>query len=106
VIEIETLTPLFDQPIIDKQSRLNDHMAPRRSSRPNVTKSYKNSCGASAPRGIIQQPADTSSKISVPQPKKVKMTGGILTCTKFGEALDVGAVNCFYCLIIKSLLKW
>jgi hypothetical protein len=70
---------------------------PRRTSRANVTKSYKNTCGASAPRGNIKQPANAmESRISAPPAKKLKMTGGSLTCVKSGEALSPGAVNHFF----------
>jgi hypothetical protein len=71
-------------------------MAPgaRRSLRPNVAKSYKNTCGASAPRGEIQQPASTATTKPVTQ-KKLPVTGGNLTYTRCGEDLSPGAVIFF-----------
>jgi hypothetical protein len=64
----------------------------RRTSRPNVTKSYKNSCGAPAPRGFIQPASGTSSK-SVTVKKKLRITGGNLAYTRLGEALSPGSVS-------------
>jgi hypothetical protein len=74
-------------------------MAPRRSLRPNVAKSYRNTCGAPAPRGEIQQPASTATNKPVTQ-KKLEITGGNLIYTRCGEALSPGAVS--FSLVVLS----
>ena len=77
-------------------------MPPRRSDRPNVTKSYTNTCGAPAPR--------TQIHLSHPVPKKSvtkksvtsdnPTDGGNLTYTVSGERLTPGAVSCISYLLM------
>ena len=82
-------------------------MPPRRSGCPNVLKSYKNSCGAPAPRGKIYQPASLAvTKKSVLLNKAKTRIGGSLTYTKSGEKLPPGAVSFLKWIPLSASLKW
>ena len=76
-------------------------MPPRRSDRPNVTKSYTNTCGAPAPRTQIHLshpvPKKSVTKKSVTKKSVTSdnpTDGGNLTYTVSGERLTPGAVSC------------
>lgn len=81
-------------------------MPPRRSGRTNVIKSYKNTCGAPAPRTQIHpsaHPVPKKSVIKKSVPKSVTAhnpDGGNLTYTVSGERLTPGAVSCISYLLM------
>src|SRR6266545_5626952 len=64
----------------------------RRSDRPNVKKSDKNTCGAPAPKGTLYGPATIPKKLAAV--KKMSMAvGGTLHWTKSGGMQTVRAVS-------------
>jgi hypothetical protein len=84
-------------------------MAPRRSGRPKVAISYKNFCGAPAPRTQIHLSVNPAAKKSVTKksvPKSLtahnQTDGGNLTYTVSGERLVPGAVSCVSYLLMDT----
>lgn len=61
---------------------------------PNVKKTYKNTCGAPAPEGILYFPATIPAKsVAVKKISKTAVAGGILSYRASGERLTAGAVS-------------
>jgi hypothetical protein len=77
-------------------------MALRRSGRPKVASSYKNTCGAPAPRTQICLSANPAPKKPVPKSVTTHNAtdGGNLTYTVSGERLTPGAVSCISHLLM------
>ncbi len=67
----------------------------RRSLRPNIQKSYTNTCGAPAPQGTLHSPVTIPKKpLAVKKAKQV--VGGILCNTISGERQTAGAVSLLF----------
>lgn len=74
-------------------------MATRRTPRPNVTKSYKNTCGAPAPKASLKKGSNpTGVKSASAKSKKTSSSihvGGDLVYTIKGSTLSPGSVSVF-----------
>jgi len=82
--------------------------APRRSARPNVHQSYKNTCGAPAPQATLRKNLVPPIRNTITQkviPKSsVVPKGGSLVFINSGHRLDQGSVRCLIIILIIYLL--
>jgi hypothetical protein len=69
-------------------------MATRRSDRSNITKSYKNSCGAPAPKATLDKGSNLTVMKSM-KPSNSIHVGGDLVYTMKGSLLSPGSVSDF-----------
>jgi len=65
----------------------------RCSDRPNVKKSYKNTCGTPAPKGTLHCPATIPKKSAAVKKMSMAVVGRTLHWTKIGERQTVRAVS-------------